>query len=90
MDNVDIWVSDMLPAIYDVAMAVFHYSKNMNSAKCRQIIHNYAVAVRNVWIMSFTERHVFTVKRRIEHIMKDYEYKVWQVTFITHQAPYDL
>ena len=78
-DGVDIWVGDMLLTIYDVAMVVFHYSKKPSSTRRKQIVQDYAVAVRNLWVKSFTENHVVhvtTVKRRIEYIMKDYEYKV--------------
>ena len=37
------------------------------------------MAVRNIWIKSFTEKHVLlltSVKNRIEKIMKDYENRV--------------
>ena len=78
-DGVDIWIGDRLPTIYDVAMTVYHYSKAPRSNKRKQTAQRYAEAVRNVWVKSFTESHVVhltTVKRRVEYIMKDYEYKV--------------
>ena len=39
-------------------------------------VHRYAVAVRNIWIKNFTEKHVLSltnVKNQIEKIMKNYE-----------------
>ena len=76
MDEDDIWLGDRLPTIYDVAQTIFHYSKTLNSNKRKEVVHRYAVALRNIWIKGFTEKHVLlltSVKNRIEKIMKDYE-----------------
>ena len=75
----DMWVGDRLPTIYEVALTIFHYSKKSRSNKRQVVIHKYAVSVRNIWIKSFTEKHVMSltaVKNRINNVMKDYENKV--------------
>ena len=58
MDEDDIWLGDRLPTIYDVAQTIFHYSKTLNSNKRKEVVHRYAVALRNIWIKGFTEKHV--------------------------------
>ena len=73
------WVGDQLPTIYEVALTIFHYAPGVGSQKRKTVIHKYAVAVRNIWVESFTDAHVIhlnTVKLRIDNIMKDYDYKV--------------
>ena len=79
MEERDLWVGDQLPTIYEAALTIFHYAPGVGSQKRKAIVHKYAVAVRNIWVQSFTEDHVIhlnTVKLRIDNIMKDYDYKV--------------
>ena len=93
MDEGDIWLGDRLPTIYDVAKTIFHYSKALNSNKRKDVVHRYAVAVRNIWIKSFTEKHVLSltsVKNRIEKIMKDYENRVRTVHSSNNKGPTSL
>ena len=71
MDEDDIWLEDRLPTIYDVAQTIFHYSKTLNSNKRKEVVHRYAVAVRNIWIKNFTEKHVLSLTSVNEKIMKD-------------------
>ena len=58
MDEDNIWLGDRLPTIYDVAQTIFHYSKTLNSNKRKEVVHRCAVVVQNIWIKSFTEKHV--------------------------------
>ena len=78
MDAIEeyMWLGDRLPTIYELSLTIFHYSKKSMSTKRQEVIHKYAVSVRNIWIKSFTERYVMSltaVKNRINNIMKDYE-----------------
>lgn len=82
------WIGDQLPRIYDAAITIHHHSKDKTSALRKQIIHDYAVELRNMWIKSFKDTdpetgkdrdHVISltaVKNRLELLMKDYENKV--------------
>ena len=93
MDEDDIWLGDRLPTIYDVAQTIFHYSKILNSNKRKKAVHRYAVAVRNIWIKSFTEKHVLpmtSVKTRTEKIMEDYENRVRTVNSSNNKGPTSL
>ena len=93
MDEDDIWLGDRLPTIYDVAQTIFHYSKTLNSNKRKEVVHRYAVALRNIWIKGFTEKHVLlltSVKNRIEKIMKDYENRVRIVNSSNKKDPTSL
>ena len=93
MDEDDIWLGDRLPTIYDVAQTIFHYSKTLNSNKRKEVVHRYAVALRNIWIKGFTEKHVLlltSVKNRIEKIMKDYENRVRTVNRRNNNGPTSL
>ena len=93
MDENDIWLGDRLPTIYDVAKTIFYYSKALNLNKRKDVVHSYAVAVRNIWIKSFTEKHVLSltsVKNRIEKIMKDYENRVTTVNSSNNKGPNSL
>ena len=93
MDKYDIWLGDRLPTICDVAQAIFHYSKTLNSNKRKEVVHRYAVAVRNIWIKSFTEKHVLSltsVKNRVEKIMKDYENRIRTTNSSNNKGPTSL
>ena len=93
MDENDIWLGDRLPTIYDVAKTIFYYSKALNLNKRKDVVHRYAVAVRNIWIKSFTEKHVLSltsVKNRIGKIMKDYENRVSTVNSNNNKGPTSL
>ena len=61
MDEDDIWLGDRLPTICDVVQTIFHYSETLNSNKGNQVTHRYGVAVRNIWIKSFTEKLVLSL-----------------------------
>ena len=90
MDVNDIWLGDPLLTIYDVAKMIFHYSKTLNSNKRKEVVHRYTVAVRNIWIKSFTEKHVLSltiVKNRIEKIMKVYKNRVTTVNSSNNPTP---
>ena len=89
----DIWLEDRLSTIYDVAQTIFHYSETLNSNQRKEVVHRYAMAVRNIWIKSFTEKHVLSltsVKNRIEGIMKDYENRVRTVNSSNNKGPTSL
>ena len=93
MDEDHIWLGDRLSTIYDVAQTIFHYSKTLNSNKRKEVVHRYAVVVRNIWNKSFTEKHVLSltsVKNRIEKIMKDYENRVRTVNSSNNKGPNSL
>ena len=61
MDEDDTHLADHLTTIYDVAQPIFHYSKTLNSNMRKEVVHRYAVAVQNIWIKSFTEKHVLSL-----------------------------
>ena len=93
MDEDHIWLGDRLSTIYDVAQTKFHYSKTLNSNKRKEVVHRYAVVVRNIWNKSFTEKHVLSltsVKNRIGKIMKDYENRVSTVNSNNNKGPTSL
>ena len=93
MDEEDISLGDRLPTIYDIAQTIFHYSKTLNLNKRKEVAHRYAVAVRNIWFKSFTEKHVLSLtsaKNRIEKIMKDYENRVRTVNSSNNKGPTSL
>ena len=89
----DIWLGDRLSTIYDVAQTIFHYSETLNSNQRKEVVHRYTMAVRNIWIKSFTEKYVLSltsVKNRIEEIMKDYENRVRTVNSSNNKGPTSL
>ena len=93
MNEDHIWLGDRLSTIYDVAQTIFHYSKTLNSNKRKEVVHRYAVVVRNIWNKSFTEKHVLSltsVKNRIGKIMKDYENRVSTVNSNNNKGPTSL
>ena len=75
----DLWIGDRLPTVYEVALAVFHYSKKTGSKKRKDVIRSYAKALRTLWVKSFTETHVLhleTIIGKVEQIMNDYRNRV--------------
>ena len=90
MDEDDILLGDRLPTIYDVSQMIFHYSKTLKLNKGKEVVHRYAVVVRNIWIKSFGGKHVLSltsVKNRIKNIMKDYENCVRTVNSSNNKGP---
>ena len=88
-----IWLGDRLSTIYDVAQTIFHYSETLNSNQRKEVVHRYTMAVRNIWIKSFTEKYVLSltsVKNRIEEIMKYYENRVRTVNSSNNKGPTSL
>ena len=81
-DDVELWIGDYLPTIYEVAMTIHHYSKCYGTQKQQAVVHKYSSAVRKVWVRSFTEKHVVSltvVKRRVQAIMADYDKRVRKI-----------
>ena len=74
-------LGDKLPTIYDAAIAVHSVAKGTQSCSRTTAIHKYALALREMWVKSFTEKHVIhlnSVKKRLVGIMKDYDNKVYK------------
>ena len=49
-DDVELWIGDYLPTIYEVAMTIHHYSKCYGTQKQQAVVHKYSSAVRKVWV----------------------------------------
>ena len=64
----DLWLGDQLPTVYEVALAIFHYSKRSGTVKRKDVIRNYAKCLRMLWIRSFTENHVLQLPTIISKI----------------------
>ena len=81
-------IGDKLPTVYDAAIAIHTVAKG-STARPRAI-HKYALAVRELWVKSFTEKHVIhlnTVKKRLVGIMKDYDNKVYKASTVKIEDP---
>ena len=71
-----LWIGDQLPTVYEAAIRIFHYSP---TTQRQTFVQSYACALRNLWIRAFDSMHVISlssIRKRLEHIMKDYETKV--------------
>ena len=82
-----LWIGDKLPTMYEVVQTIMFYSPTISSNKQKDIVNRYALAVRRIWIESFTEKHVITltsVKRKIENLLKDYEQRVRKSRALRH------
>ena len=73
------WIGDQLRTVYEVTLAVFHYSRRAGCQKRKDVIRSYAKAVKTLWAKGFTETyvpHLETIIGKVEQIMKDYDNRV--------------
>ena len=80
--NVIFSLGDLLPTYYDVAKSLFSVATKTGSAKMKETIHKYAVALIGLWEKSFGYNHVMSRKSvvgRLEKLALNYCNKVYNI-----------
>ena len=80
--NVIFILGDVLPTYYDVAVSLFSVATKPGSAKMKETIHKYAVALIGLWEKSFGYNHVMSRKSvvgRLEKLALNYYNKVYNI-----------
>ena len=77
--NVIFILGDVLPT-YDVAISLFSVATKPGSAKMKETIHKYSVALIGLWEKSFGYKHVTkTVIGRLEKLALNYYNKIYNI-----------
>ena len=80
--NVILILGDLLPTYYDVAKSLFSVATKTGSAKMKETIHKYAVALIGLWEKSFGYKHVMSRKSvvgRLEKLALNYYNEVYNI-----------
>ena len=80
--NVIFILGDVLPTYSDVAISLFSVATKPESAKMKETIHKYAVALIGLWEKSFGYKHVMSRKSvvgRLEKLALNYYNKVYNI-----------
>ena len=68
--NVILILGDALPTYYDVAISLFSVTAKPGSAKMKETIHKYAVALIGLWEKSFGYKHIMSRKSVVGRLEK--------------------
>ena len=80
--NVIFILGDVLPTYYDVAISLFSVATKPGSAKMKETINKYAVALIGLWEKSFGYKLVMSRKSvvgRLEKLALNYYNKVYNI-----------
>ena len=80
--NVILILGDALPTYYDVAISLFSVKAKPGSAKMKETIHKYAVALIGLWEKSFGYKHMMSRKSvvgRLEKLALNYYNEVYNI-----------